>query len=172
MDADAIDADIILTMGRLPQTVTELKKEEDNGAAVITADMAFGDARSRLDKTMREKRIPMPPVVGKHGYWLKQGDAAAQSKKDVVYCKDEQALTQAKADFASRRNHGCGGERPCMRRPDQILRRDRRILQILLSQRRPSFEIRGWNPQRRCPPLRLWGGNAERPRHALPRWWK
>jgi glutathione synthase/RimK-type ligase-like ATP-grasp enzyme len=103
MDADATDADIILTMGRLPQTVTELKKREDDGVAVINSGYGIeGCTRSRLDKTMRENGIPMPPMVGEHGYWLKRGDAAAQSKKDVVYCKDEQALTQAKVDFASR----------------------------------------------------------------------
>ncbi|MBP7358539.1 MAG: hypothetical protein KA955_04295 [Prevotella sp.] len=89
-------ADIYLSMGRLPETVALLKSHEDNGAIVINS--AYGVekcARSLLDNTMKQGGIPVPRAISKYGYWVKRGDAAAQSKDDVVYAKDEKEKANA-----------------------------------------------------------------------------
>jgi hypothetical protein len=89
-------ADIYLSMGRLPQTISVLKTIEDNGALVINS--AYGVekcARSLLEKTMRDGGIPLPRPISEYGYWIKRGDAAAQSKEDVVYVKDEREKVNA-----------------------------------------------------------------------------
>lgn len=97
------DADLYLSMGRLPQTVSLLKSKEDGGAVVINSGYGVEACmRSRLDATMRANDIPMPPLEGNNGYWLKRGDAAAQSKGDVVFCKDLEALEEARKGFAAR----------------------------------------------------------------------
>jgi hypothetical protein len=38
---------------------------------------------------------PVPPKEGTDGYWLKRGDAAAQTSDDVVYAADKEALATA-----------------------------------------------------------------------------
>ena len=45
---------------------------------------------------------PIPPKDGIDGYWLKRGDAAAQSKGDVVFAADRDTLRQAIADMEQR----------------------------------------------------------------------
>ena len=52
---------------------------------------------------MRRERIPLPPVEGTHGYWLKRGDTSAQSHDDIVFAADEQ-----ERDSALRRFHDRG----------------------------------------------------------------
>lgn len=42
---------------------------------------------------------PLAPAVGDDGYWIKRGDMAAQTKGEVRYCKNDEELQQAKADF-------------------------------------------------------------------------
>ena len=58
--------------------------------------------RTLLDRLMRDHGVPMPPLTGTHGYWLKRGDAAAQSKSDVVFCAGGQALAEAREAFRRR----------------------------------------------------------------------
>ena len=97
------EADIFLSMARLPETLTLLKAKEDAGAVVVNS--AYGVeacGRSMLDNLMRNNNIPVPPAEGNHGYWLKRGDAAAQSKSDVVYCQDRATLAEKEADFVIR----------------------------------------------------------------------
>lgn len=101
--AKPVDADIFVTMGRLPETLTALACKEHRGKLVInSAEGVRRCRRSLLDRLMRAGNIAMPPEKGKDGYWLKRGDAAAQSKSDIVFCPDEAALEKAKADFAKR----------------------------------------------------------------------
>ena len=38
---------------------------------------------------MRSNGIPVAPLTGNSGYWIKRGDEAAQSKDDVVFAADE-----------------------------------------------------------------------------------
>jgi hypothetical protein len=97
------EADVYLSMARLPETLTLLKGKEDEGAVVVNS--AYGVetcGRRNLDNIMRDNHIPVPPSEGNYGYWLKRGDAAAQSKSDVVYCKDRATLAEKEADFVVR----------------------------------------------------------------------
>ncbi len=98
-----VDAECILTMARSKQTLKALVRLEQSGRHVINATTGVKNCqRSVLDKLMRTNNVPMPPTKEEHGYWLKRGDAAAQSKADVVYCEDKAALLDAENDFRSR----------------------------------------------------------------------
>jgi hypothetical protein len=97
------DADIYLSMARLPETLALLKAKEDIGSVVVNS--AYGVeacGRGTLDNIMRNNNIPIPSSDGNFGYWLKRGDASAQSKSDVVYCKDRATLAEKEADFVIR----------------------------------------------------------------------
>ena len=45
---------------------------------------------------------PMAPHDGDYGYWIKRGDAAAQSKGDVQFAATKAELEQKKAEFSQR----------------------------------------------------------------------
>lgn len=101
--SETCDADVYLSMGRLPETIRLLKTFEDQGAIVINS--AYGVAasvRCKLHETMKANHIPMPLSHGEHGFWLKRGDEAAQEVGDVVYCPNEESLTKAKEKFVER----------------------------------------------------------------------
>jgi len=83
---------VILSMGRLPQTLYWLKT---SGARVINQpDGVARCSRSTLADIMRTTGIPVPPSKGGHGYWLKRGDTAAQGQGDVVFAADEAGLNR------------------------------------------------------------------------------
>lgn len=96
-------ADVYLSMGRLPQTLHFLRRQMAAGALVINRpDAVEVCARKQMMQLMRKHHIPMPPVKGEHGYWLKRGDALAQRANDVVFCKDEIELEKRKAEWRQR----------------------------------------------------------------------
>ena len=98
-----VDADVYLSMAREETTLKLLLDKENGGSLVVnSAQGVLNCRRAELDQLMRLHRVPMPPLTGSHGYWLKRGDAAAQSKADVVFCKDMAALDKAKAAFGKR----------------------------------------------------------------------
>ena len=93
---------VCLNMGRLPETLAHLKRLEDGGTLVLNS--AYGVercSRCRLDALTREKHLPVPPVSGSDGYWLKS-DGAAQGRDDVVFCADDEALRAAQAAMTKR----------------------------------------------------------------------
>ena len=51
---------------------------------------------------MRSNGIPVAPLTGNSGYWIKRGDEAAQSKDDVVFAADETERDNKIAVFAAR----------------------------------------------------------------------
>ena len=92
--------DIILTMGRRPETLAWLKH-----IGVVTVNSPEGVencVRSRLLAIMERIGTPAPPEEGTDGYWLKRGDAAAQTSVDVVFAADKQALATAKRAMSDR----------------------------------------------------------------------
>ena len=91
--------DRVLTMGRLPETLQQLK----NKAGVLNASQGIRNCeRCALATIMQRADIPMPPDEGQHGYWLKRGDAAAQSKDDVQYAATQAELDAKIATFEQR----------------------------------------------------------------------
>ena len=85
--------DLILTMGRRPETLEWLRHSD---VVVINSPMGVENCvRSRLVSIMERIASPLPPKEGTDGYWLKRGDAAAQTRDDVVFAADKEALTAA-----------------------------------------------------------------------------
>lgn len=81
----------ILTMGRLPETVKWLGSL--SGMTVINAPEGIANcSRSKLELLMARLDTPRAPKEGDEGYWLKRGDAAAQSADDVQYAADKTIL--------------------------------------------------------------------------------
>lgn len=93
-----------LSMARSPRVLEMLKQAEAKGRLVLNSTQGVESCtRSRVEKALRGLSTPIvPPRQGENGYWLKRGDASAQTEGDVVYCKNEQELEQAKQTFASR----------------------------------------------------------------------
>lgn len=98
-----VDIEIILSMARSPEVLQRLEKLRNRGVKVVnTGESVMRCERKNLETLMRKHSIAMPPEQGEHGYWIKRGDESAQSKDDVQYCADENALEKAKESFALR----------------------------------------------------------------------
>lgn len=83
-------ADIIITMARQRRTLDFLKEQEARGTTVINSPKSVeACARANIDRMMRRNNIPVAPLEGNDGYWIKRGDEAAQSKDDVTFAADE-----------------------------------------------------------------------------------
>lgn len=96
-------ADVVFSMARSERALELLDHMEQQGAAVLnSASGVRACVRSVLDRTMRDNNVPMPPAEGTQGWWLKRGDASAQSRDDVVYCEDDSQLEAAKRRFRER----------------------------------------------------------------------
>jgi hypothetical protein len=92
-----------ISMARSDGALQKLSEMESQGSIVMNRPEAVKLCqRSLLDHLMRENHIPMPKEESSRGFWLKRGDAAAQSNKDVVFCPDLNSLAHAKADFLGR----------------------------------------------------------------------
>ena len=86
--------DCIFSMGRLPETLLMLKSLQ--GVRVVNTPQGVENcSRCQLESIMQQNHIPVPPQEGTDGYWLKRGDAAAQSKDDVQFAATKSDL-QAK----------------------------------------------------------------------------
>ena len=92
--------DVLLTMARRPETLRWLASFD---APCINAPEGIANcAKSRLAAVMERIGTPVPPQEGPDGYWLKRGDAAAQTADDVVYLPDQQQLETAIETMRSR----------------------------------------------------------------------
>ena len=100
------EADAYLSMGRLPKTLDLLRRKESQGCCVINnSDGVARMRRSVLDKLMRDRGIPVAPLMSEHeacGYWLKRGDAAVQSRDDVLYVRSREEVYQQLSLFHHR----------------------------------------------------------------------
>ena len=95
------DYELVLTMGRLPQTLRWLKGL--SGVAIVNSPEGVERCcRSQLAETMSRLGVPTPPPEGSRGYWLKRGDTSAQEPGDVVFAADSEALALAIDDFRRR----------------------------------------------------------------------
>ena len=99
---DVAEADTILNMGRMPQTLSLLEEYAAGKCIVNPAAGIRNCQRSRITTLMRNADIPIPPEEGTNGYWIKRGDEAAQTRNDIRYCANDAELEAAKADFRSR----------------------------------------------------------------------
>lgn len=98
---DAVDC--YISMARSDEALQVLAEKESKGCIVVNTPGSVKHCqRSRLNHLMHENQIPMPGEKSSGSYWLKRGDAAAQSSKDVVFCPDEKSLEHAKDAFLAR----------------------------------------------------------------------
>lgn len=97
-------AQVVFSMARCNKALDILDRVGQKGVTVINSAQGVRNCqRSVLDRLMQYNGIPVPPADGEgSGFWLKRGDAAAQSHSDVVFCKDKAEMEKAKSDFASR----------------------------------------------------------------------
>ena len=85
--------DLVITMARRPETLMWLKSL---GVTCVNSPEGIERCtRSRLLSIMERLGTPVPPQEGSEGYWLKRGDAAAQTDADVVYVSDREQLQTA-----------------------------------------------------------------------------
>ena len=92
--AEIPSCDVIFTMGRLSETLEALNAVATLGfCRVINSPQGVAScARCRLESIMAQVGTPVPPKEGLDGYWLKRGDAAAQSEEDVQFAPDKTSL--------------------------------------------------------------------------------
>lgn len=96
-------ATVVFSMARTPWALSYLDEAERLGVCVLNPPEGVRRcARSVLQRLAVASSVPVPPREGTKGWWLKRGDAAAQSRADVVFCPDRPALDRALADFRSR----------------------------------------------------------------------
>lgn len=96
-------ARVYVTMARSAAALLALERRAKEGALCVNSATGVSLCqRALLTRLMREHHIPMPAEQGEKGSWLKRGDAAAQSKDDVVFCPDQEALAKAIASFKAR----------------------------------------------------------------------
>ena len=96
-------AKVYVTMARSAAALKALGQKTEAGALCVNSVAGITYCqRALLTELMRYHHIPMPAEEGKNGTWLKRGDAAAQSKGDVVFCPDRKALLKAIAGFTAR----------------------------------------------------------------------
>ena len=85
--------DCIFSMGREPETLERLKALKD--VKIINRPEGIENcSRSTLEDIMMRIGTPIAPREGDHGYWLKRGDAAAQSEDDVQFAADKILLSE------------------------------------------------------------------------------
>ena len=90
--------DQIMTMGRLPETLDKLRHLNAINSSVGIENCS----RCCLEKIMIKHGIPMAPKEGSDGYWIKRGDAAAQSKGDVQFVATRAELDARISEFKER----------------------------------------------------------------------
>ncbi len=103
--------DLILTMGRLPETISLLRNAEQSGVRVINSAEGLAKAsRCAIEELMHTNGIPAADSLSlcsplpdtRKKYWVKRGDMAAQSKADVQFAEGGEQLQAVIAEFQHR----------------------------------------------------------------------
>ena len=102
-DLAATDS-LVLTMGRLPETLALLKDFQAHGGIVINDPSAVEICvhRARLQQVMQDCHVALPPAEGAESWWLKRGDPDAHGAHDIIFCKDARQLVCAQEYFRER----------------------------------------------------------------------
>ena len=110
--------DAAFTMARSEECLTILAEAEAEGLPIINSPSALlRNTRARLTDIFRQANIPIAPTrdaatitpeeraqlfAGGLRYWLKRGDACAQTAGDVRFIATQEDLEAALADFSAR----------------------------------------------------------------------
>ena len=93
-------SDLVITMARQPETLMWLKSLDVT--CINSPEGIERCTRSRLLSIMEHLGTPVPAQEGSDGYWLKRGDAAAETEGDVVYGSDREQLKTARQTMRQR----------------------------------------------------------------------
>lgn len=98
-----VQARVCISMARSARTLEAMAAMERKGMLCVNTPQSVANCRrDRLDSLMRTQQIAMPPEDTGSGFWLKRGDASAQSHNDVVFAPDRTALEKAIDTFRHR----------------------------------------------------------------------
>ena len=89
-----IGARAYISMGRLPQTIEFLRRQEQEGKVVINKPdgVSLCCNRKMLNERLADIGIPLPPEDGTKGYWLKRATGVAESSADVQYVANKEEM--------------------------------------------------------------------------------
>lgn len=94
------EASLVFTMGRTRQALCCLAEAEKKGVVVLNPVCGVRNCnRKTLDLLARRNNIPVPPIEGEYGYWLKRADVSAQNHSDIVFCVNQGELEKAREEF-------------------------------------------------------------------------
>lgn len=88
---DDFDAVAYISMGRSASVLRTLTEKERAGALVVNRPGAVDLCcnRRRLNELLASEDVPLPPDIGRYGYWLKRAEGTAESALDVQYARDQ-----------------------------------------------------------------------------------
>jgi len=83
------EAPIVVSMGRKPQTIAYLHEREANGAVAVNSARGVDLCchRRKMRELLEAANIPLAPMEGNDGYWVKRADGVATTHDDVKYVK-------------------------------------------------------------------------------------
>ncbi len=95
------EADIVYCMARSEEALEIIER---SNARIINAPEGIRICGNRLALTdiMRKLEVPLPPVNGDSGIWLKRGIGTAEVAEDTLFCKTEEEVAEAIRRFADR----------------------------------------------------------------------
>ncbi len=84
-------AAVYVTMGRSETLLQQLEERERQGAIVVNTPAAVRRCchRRQQMELLEQAGVAVAPREGNDGYWVKRGDASAQTPGDVRYCPDK-----------------------------------------------------------------------------------
>ncbi len=97
-------AAVYVTMGRSETLLQQLEERERQGATVVNSPDAVRICCRRREQMERLEQagIPVAPREGHDGYWVKRGDASAQTPGDVHFYSDRERATAAEQEMKDR----------------------------------------------------------------------
>lgn len=104
MPVEMDHADAYVSMGRRQDTLNWLGDFERVGTPVVnsTASVMLCNMRSTMMRAFEETDIPVPPLLGGDGYWVKRGYGCAESPLDVQYAPDHEAALRMSGEMTAR----------------------------------------------------------------------
>lgn len=96
-------ASIYISMGRHEETLRFLSRKEAEGCTVVNSagGVALCCSRARLNAVLSEAGVPLPPVEGRHGYWLKRACGVAESSADVRFAATRDEMEHTRRQMAA-----------------------------------------------------------------------
>ena len=93
---DMDEADAYVSMGRKQDTLNWLGDFERREVSVVncTASVMLCNMRKMQMQVLEGQDIPVPPLIGGDGYWVKRGYGSAETAADVQYAPDRPTALQ------------------------------------------------------------------------------